>query len=200
MSVAIGCSDSTNAHIAKLADPDPSIRSSAARALGSSKVSRDDVVDALAKAASDPVVEVRECAIIALGSKGATAKSSLQVLEHSLADVEASVRVAAALAIQKIEPADDAYAGVLIEALRAGHGPVFLEVSRMKPAADWAIPTLIALLSDSRASIRALAARTLGDVGATGRSVESALARSLRDNHPAVRKAAQNALERIASK
>jgi HEAT repeat protein len=124
----------------------------------------------------------------------------MPVLERSLADAEASVRVAAALTIQKIEPTNHAFTGVLIEALRAGHGPVFLEVSRMKPAADWAIPTLIVLLGDSRASIRALAARTLGDVGVVDRSVKSALERSQRDDHPAVRKAAQSALERTASK
>jgi HEAT repeat protein len=121
----------------------------------------------------DPDPAVRRAAIRALEASP-DAAAELPALEHALDDGDASVRVAAALVIQKIAPRNTSY--------------------------EWAIPTLIALLSDRRASIRALAARTLGDVGLADSRVESALQRSLRDSRPAVRKAAQQAQKKIQSR
>jgi HEAT repeat protein len=63
----------------------------------------------------------------------------------------------------------------------------------------WAVPTLTALLSDRRPSIRALSAQALGEIGRPARSAEVALQKCLRDDQPSVRKAAQNALQQIAT-
>jgi HEAT repeat protein len=74
---------------------------------------------------------------------------------------------------------------------------VFLAVEQAGSAAGWAVPTLVALLADSRASIRALAAQTIGKVGSDDQAALAALRRGLRDNSPAVRKACQRALEAL---
>jgi HEAT repeat protein len=63
----------------------------------------------------------------------------------------------------------------------------------------WAVPTLTALLSDGRPSIRALAAKALGGIGPPARDAERALKQCLRDPEASVRKAAQNALRQINS-
>lgn len=147
----------------------------------------------------DPDPDVRRAAIRTIEASSDVA-AQLPALVHALDDGDASVRVTAALAVQKIDPRSTTYVPVLTESLRAGHGPVFLEVGRMGAAAEWAVPTLVANLSDGRPSIRALAAQTLGEIGVADNKTKSALERSLRDDRPTVRKAAQHALEQIQAK
>jgi len=195
----VGCTSSNEQLIAQLGEPDPKTRIAAARALGAQQDDMARIVPALAGATQDADVEVRETSLTALGRIGPAAKSSLPSLEQSLDDPELSVRVAAALASQKIDPGNATFVPVILDALRAGHGPVFLEVERMGPKAAWAVPTLVKLLADERASIRALAARTLGEIGVAEGGVKSALERGLRDNSFAVRKAAQRSLQQIPS-
>jgi HEAT repeat protein len=193
----LGCGNSTDKLIAQLSDVDPVVRRAAARALGEQQGQSEDAVAALGHAIEDSDVEVREIASSALGQMGPAAAASRPALESALEDRDLPVRLAAALAIQKIAPTSRSYERVLIASLRAGHGPVFLEVGRMGTDADWAAPTLVALLSHPKSPIRALAAQTLGEIGVADSNVKSALQRSLRDDHPAVRKAAQQALEQI---
>ena len=100
------------------------------------------MVASLAEALEDSDLEVRELAAESLGQIGSEAKSGLPALEQALNDPQPSVRHTAALAIQKIDPQATSYQPVLIEALRAGDGPVFLEVGRMGADAKWAVPTL----------------------------------------------------------
>jgi HEAT repeat protein len=154
-------------------------------------------VAALAGATKDPDLEVREAAVTSLSHLGSSAKSSLSALEESLRDPEASVRLLAAMAIQKIDPQSKSYATVILDSLNAGDGPTFLDVGQMGSAATWAVPTLIKLLSHPRTGIRALAARTLGDIGSGAIDAQSALKQALRDPNPAVRNAAERALNRI---
>ncbi|MEX2092267.1 MAG: HEAT repeat domain-containing protein [Pirellulales bacterium] len=197
---AIGCDSASDRLIAQLQDGDPKTRRAAARALGERSDGAEPVVAALGSACHDPDAGVRECAAVALGSLKAASVASLPVLDTLLDDPESSVRIAAALAIQKIDPRHESYVAVLTDALKAGHGPVFLEVGQMGAGAEWAVPMLVTKLSDPRASIRALAARTLGKIGVADSKTKSALKRSLRDDRPAVRKAAQHALEQIQGK
>ncbi len=196
----VGCGNSTERLIAQLGDADLEIRRAAAHALAEQSDEGERVVAALSTASRDPDIEVKEVVITSLGSMGSRATTSLPALEQSLLDSELSVRVAAALAIEKIDPRSKSYVPVFTESLRAGHGPVFLEVGRMGTDAEWAVPTLVALLSDRRASIRALAADTLGKIGVADGNVKAALERSLRDDSPGVRKAAQRALEQTQGK
>jgi hypothetical protein len=195
----LSCSgNSTSKLIARLGDGDPKVRRAAARTLGDEHEKASDVVvTALTAARKDGDLDVRELAIAALGHLGTAAKLSAPALEQALADPELSVRLCAALALQKIEPVSQSYVPVILEALNAGHGTVFLEVGRMGTDAKWAVPTLIKLLSHQQAGIRALAARTLGQIGVAASDAESPLKQSLRDGDPAVRRAAKKALQQI---
>jgi HEAT repeat protein len=195
--VAAGCGNSTDALIVQLGDSDPVARRSAARELGNRQEDASRVVAALAKAVEDSDLEVRELASASLGQFGREAKACLPALEQALNDQQSSVRLTAALAIQKIDPHSPHFPPVLIESLRAGDGVVFLELRRMGADAKWAVPTLVRLLAHQQPQIRALAAHALGGIGGDADEVKSAVRRSLRDQDPNVREAAQNALIQI---
>ncbi len=195
----LGCrTNSTDRLVAQLRESNPQVRQAAARALAEPH----DVpvaVAALTSAVSDPDYEVREEAAQSLGQIGADAKPSVSALEGMLADQHSSVRTTAALALHSIDAERRSYVPVLCAALQAGDGPVFLEVARMGPAAEWAVPTLTSLLSHKQPSIQALAARTLGGIGAPATQALPALKQTARENNPAVRKAARDAIDRITS-
>jgi len=198
--LAIGCSGSSSDDlIAQLQDADPKTRLTAARLLTEQDSDASEAVAGLAGAVDHSDFAVRELAITTLGEIGVEAKASLPALEQALRDENKSVRTAAALAIDLIEPNSRVHLPVLIEALRSGDGPVFLAVGRMGARGAWAVPTLTALLSDRRPSIRALAAKALGGIGPAARDAERALKQSLRDPEVSVRKASQNALRKINS-
>jgi HEAT repeat protein len=195
---AIGCGgSSTDELITQLQDADPKSRLAAARALSERRGDVTEVVAGLTDAAGHSDSAVRELAITTLGEIGPEAKSSLPDLERALHDENASVRTAAALAIDSIEPSSRIHLPVLTESLRRGDGPVFLAVGRMGERGAWAVPTLAALLSDRRPSIRALAAHALGEIGPPAHDAERALQQCLRDPEASVRKAAQSALRQI---
>jgi HEAT repeat protein len=198
LSLASGCGgSSTDALIAQLRSADPKTRLAAARALADQGGDAADAVAGLADAAGDTNPAVRELAITTLGRIGPEAREALPALERALRDENSSVRTAAALAIDSINPSSQLHLPVLIESLRAGDGPVFLAVGQMGERGAWAVPTLKALLSDRRSSIRALAAKALGGIGPAAREAERGLQQCLRDDEPSVRKAAQNALRQI---
>ena len=62
-----------------------------------------------------------------------------------------------------------------------------------------AVPTLAAALTDDRAEVRKWAANVLGEIGGAAITAGDALTMALRDNDPAVRQAADEALARIES-
>lgn len=199
--LAIGCGgNSAEKLIVQLGDVDPVVRRAAAKSLGKQPGEASDaMIAALATASQDADLEVRELAIASLGQLGPAAKSGEPALKKALTDRELSVRLKAAFVLQSVDPENRTYLPVILEALNAGHGTVFLDVGQLGGEAKWAVPTLSKLLSHQQAGIRALAARTLGQIGAAAGDAESSLKQSLRDSDPAVRKAAKNALERIRS-
>lgn len=152
---------------------------------------RDD--DATA-ALSDADPQVRRTAIRALAASNDDPNTALPALLPVLEDHDESVRVTAALEVQKLEPKNARCQAILTEALRDGQGPVFLEIGQSGEKATWAVPTLLSLLTDRRAPIRALAAQTIGQIGVADDRVTSALRRGLRDESPVVRKACEKAL------
>ncbi len=153
--LAIGCSDSsTDALIAQLRGADPKARLAAARSLAERRDDAADAVAGLTTAVGDAEPAVRELAITTLGEIGPEAEASLPALEQALHDENTSVRTAAALAIDSIEPNSRIHWPVLIEALRRGDGPVFLAIGRTGERGAWAVPTLAALLSERRPTIR----------------------------------------------
>jgi HEAT repeat protein len=182
---------------AQLDDEDAQVRRSAASALANMRGSSSDLIAALSLASRSDDVEVREIAVEALGTKAGESDILFPALEQALADPELSVRLKAALAIYRFDPQNASYRPILLESLRAGHGTVFLEVGRMGQEAKWAMPALVTALSDPRPSIRALAARALGEIGVADDSVMSSIKLRLRDENGAVRAAAQKSLEQL---
>jgi HEAT repeat protein len=183
--------------VSELGNADPQTRLAAARELGAMSGSSTRLIEALSRASENSDAEVRAEAAEALGKKGVATKQVFPALRKALGDSAADVRLKAALAISAIEPADQSCRRVLLESLQAGDGPVFLEIGRIGSRADWAVATLVVKLSDRRPSIRALAARTLGEIGVSGKEVETALQRAQHDQTPSVRNAATESLRRL---
>jgi len=194
--LALGCNgDPTAELIAQLRDPDVAVRRAAVKALGDHD--SEPSTTALAGAVNDSDLHVRRMAIQGLGQHGSLAAVHLPDLELMLKNPELSLRLAAALAIQAIDPSNEAFVPVLLRALRDGEGGIFLDVGEMGADAQWAVPTLTRLLTHQEASIRHLSAITLGQIGPTAEDATSALQRALRDPKQPVRDAAQQALEQI---
>lgn len=185
--------------VTQLDDPDPQRRRAAAGQLAAMQGTSEPVIEALAIASTNSDADVREIAVAALGRKGVESGAVYPALEQALADAEVAVRLKAALAIQQIDPTNLEYREVLLESLRSGHGTVFLDIGRMGADAEWAVPTLVSSLSDQRPAIRALAAKTLGEIHAGDAVVIAALQQALRDQTPAVRDAARRSLASISS-
>jgi hypothetical protein len=196
-----GCGDrSTDRLIAELGSSDSAARRAAARGLVNSGGTSKKVIEALASAADDEDTQVRETAIEGLGKMGSHANACLPALKHALEDPQSSVRVSAALAICRIDPSVEVQQPVILEALRRGHATVFLEVGQMGNRAEWAVTTLVELSNHPRPHIRALSARTLGEIGIASDVVTASLKRCLQDSERAVRTAAERALEQIESR
>jgi len=197
----LGCSeDRTAALVRRLGQSDVEARRTAARELGkmgSDIDADDDVVSALDVAARDTDSEVRRLSIYALGQLGTAAVSSLPALTEALNDRELSVRLAAALAMQKIDPDNEAYIPILVDAMRHGQAGIVLEVAGMEPSAKWAVPTLVTLLSHPRPVLRQVAVTSLGEMGSAAIEAEPALQRAAKDDHEGVRQAAAEALRII---
>jgi HEAT repeat protein len=198
--VATGCArDSVVALVAQLDSGSVQERREAARELSDWTGTDERLVPALTGNLNDPDAEVRFFLIRGLGQIGPAAASSVSVLKKSLEDADSRVRVAAALAIQRIDPKQESFVPVLAAAMRDGDGRLLLDVGAMGEEAEWAVPTLIGLLSHDSPQIRALAAQTLGRIGpAAGESV-AALDRATKDSNVAVQGAAREAIARIGS-
>lgn len=193
-----GCGGPSTAElIRQLGDADPVVRRAAVEALAEQTGKGERVVAALTTAVGDADPSVRVIAITALGEAGAD--SSLAALEQALENPIETTRVVAALAIQKIDPQAESYQRVILESLRGGNGPLFLEVGQMGTDAAWAVPTLIELTSHPRTHVRGLSARVLGEIGVADERVISALERRLNDSEPGVRHAAEFALGQLRS-
>lgn len=197
---ATGCGDRVSRLLAQLDDPDAAVRRAAVSGLVECDARDDRVIAGLTKAVADGDVEVRGPAIVALGEAGPSARSCLPALTTALHDPIPAVQRSAALAILRIDPHERSTVPVLTAAMKEGDGHVVLAVGNMGREADWAVPTLIGLLSHQAPQMRSLAAQTLGRIGPPAIAAKSALQRALADPNVAVQSAARNALERIAAK
>jgi HEAT repeat protein len=83
--------------------------------------------------------------------------------------------------------------------MQEGDGRTLLEVGALGPDAAWAVPTLSGLLSHESFKVRALAAKALGNIGPAAISAKAKLEALRSDNNPTVKKAANDALNRIAT-
>jgi hypothetical protein len=193
-----GCGDPVDKLIAQLNSSDVQIRRDAVRAIRETKNVDDRVLAALTKCITDSDPEVKTICIGGLGEIGAAAKSSTPALETALKDGEQQVRVKAALAIQKIDPQNRSFVPVLVNEMRSGDGRLMLQIGALGADAAWAVPTLIGLLSHESPPMRALAARTLGQIGPPATSAKTALHQATRDTNAAVQGAARAALSRVS--
>jgi HEAT repeat protein len=144
----------------------------------------------------DPNPSVRRAAVHDVASTFDSTEA-VPVLTAALRDNDEKVQVAAALALLEIEPRNADCQPIIERALLGGHGPAFIAVGASGEDAQWAVPTLVKLLSDRKTMVRALAAKTLGEIGSKGEEVDAALRRGLRDENRAVRNASQQALDRL---
>jgi HEAT repeat protein len=143
--------------------------------------------------------QVRRSAVRALAAYHGRSKTATLSLLAPLEDQDKSVRVTAALEVLKLDAKNARSQAILMDALRDGQGPVFLEIGQSGDKASWAVPMLVSLLADRRAPIRALAAQTIGEIGVADDRVEPALRRGLRDESAAVRKACEKAFKSLGN-
>jgi len=194
----LGCGeDPTVQLVAQLQSADAETRRSAVRALDSYQGLH--VTSALAEVIDDSDSQVRQLAIHSLGERGDRAKTHLADIERVLKHPDPNTRITAAFAIRQIEPDNESFVPVLTDALCDGDHHVFLELGAIGPDAQWAVPTLIELLSHRNPRIRALSALTLGQLGPTTGAATTALRQAESDPQINVRKMAQQALELIES-
>jgi cyclophilin family peptidyl-prolyl cis-trans isomerase/HEAT repeat protein len=187
---------------ALMADGDPSVRATAARALG--QVSDPSTVPDLVKAASDPVPEVRASAAHAMGL--IAGPSTGEVLVRLAADTEPQVRAATAEALGRIHDAsgastvrsllDDAEmpvrAASALASWKFAEGDLFLDAlianfssvdSRVRAATGYALARLT-----SAATAPASSGAPVGRLSEGGlRRARAALVQRAEDGEPEVR-------------
>ncbi|HEY4308405.1 MAG TPA: HEAT repeat domain-containing protein [Pirellulales bacterium] len=128
---------------------------------------------ALVKALDDPDEDVRVAAGIALGAIGPGATGAVEALQKNLKSTDEVLRLISVEALLHIQPDDSQITGS-------------------------AIPVLSDLLKDGKTDVtRIEAATALGDLGAKAKGGVPALERALKDEDPAVRDAATEALKKI---
>jgi HEAT repeat protein len=197
-SMTVGCrGDRVSGLIADLSDGSVETRRSAARELREQPIVEERAIAALAHGVADSDAEVQRLSIDALGQFGPASKSSLPALKAALKDEDSRVQVRAAMAMRRIDPQDESAVPVLTAAMRKGDGRLLQEVGTMRGDAEWAVPTLVQLLSYESAPLRALAAQTLGRIGTSAGGAKGALERATNDANPAVQIAARHALRSI---
>jgi HEAT repeat protein len=163
------------------------------------------------RALQSPDPKTRQEAAKILGTiDGAEGRALVPALARALEDADDQVRVNAALALYKIGPDAREAVPALIVALRDKENRVRMDAAmtlfRIGPDAREAVPALIAAMQAAEnktsimsigVTIRAEAAQALGRIGPDAREAVPALRDALRDDDPAMRSAAQDALRRI---
>jgi HEAT repeat protein len=154
----------------------------------------EDAVSRLIAALQDESAEVRQYAVGALKDIGPSARRALPNLRLALSDPAIQVRTAAAAALWSHDPQPGtakAILPVLREALGDGK-TLFVRdtavkvLNSMGSEARPAIPELIALLQDQKASERWDTPKALGSIGPDPRSIQ-ALCAALQDSERGIR-------------
>ena len=189
-----------------LEDSDSQVRKDAAFALLMIGPEAEDAVPRLIAALQDESAEVRQFAVGALKDIGPTARPALPNLRLALDDPAIEVRTAAAAALWSHDPQPGtakAILPVLREALGDGE-TLFVRdtavkvLNSMGSEARPAIPELVALLQDQKASERWDTAKALGSIGPDPRSIQ-VLCAALQDSERGIRYDAAVSLGRIGT-
>jgi HEAT repeat protein len=136
------------------------------------------------KGLEDPNPGTRAMAATSLSRLGPAAEPAVPALSKALADQNLNVRYCAASALKAVGPAAHAAVNALMSALDTVPGG--------SPALDGPVRYY--------ADVRSVAAEALGAIGSRARDAVPALKKALNDPDPDVRRAAADALQRIAVK
>jgi len=185
-----------------LADPDPSVRWTAAHALGAIGPEARAAVPALIRALDDPNDSVRVSATTALGCIGADARDAVPVLLSRLGGEKNGPVRDRIVALGAIGQEPDQVVPVLRRLLLDRDGdPQFADLTALALAkfGERSLPALTEALESKFGYVRMAAARALGGMGSHASAVLPLLKRALeRDTDKGVKKAAEKSIAEIA--
>lgn len=181
--------------LARLKDPDDTVRLRAAYALGQITPPAPQTVPALIKAVDDRAQEVRWYSADSLGRLGPAAKSGVAVLLAGVKDPanDKPFALSATQALGRIGPAADDAVPWLLESLRGDYPPLrvaaALALWRIKKQPE-ALTTLTESLADPSGEVSYLASLALLEIGPEARPTASALVKALGHESADARRAA----------
>jgi HEAT repeat protein len=203
---------STAEWIEALHSPDGKVRHQAIFSLGAIGPRAGEAVPALAAImVEDGDVQVRSEAALALSKMDPASAAAVPALARALQDEGPVVRLYAALALLRLRAQARPAVPALIKGLKDGANNTYINslsmtvgemmvcaLGRASAGTAEGVPALMeALKSADRNAMRVAAARALGNVGPEARPAAPLLEAMLRDQHPLVKEAAQEALQKI---
>jgi HEAT repeat protein len=195
-----------------LQSPDGNVRHQAIFALGAIGPKAGVAVPALAVIlVEDADVKVRSEAALALSKMDPASAAAVPALARALQDEGPVVRLYAALALFRLRAQARPAVPALIKALKDGANKTFINsfsmtvgemmvcaLGRASAGTAEGVPALMeALQSADRNAMRVAAARALGEIGPEAHPAAPLLEVMLRDQHPQIKEAAQEALRKI---
>jgi HEAT repeat protein len=187
--------------ITMLDDTDEGVRERAVGALGMIGIPQADVLAALSKAMQDPASAVRYRAAAQFAFHLPVSVAIVPSLMDLRNDQDKSVAALAEVALEHAGRSERQEVSNLVALLeRPGEKDYALQqLAQLGPEAADAAPVLIAVLQDSLALNRYLAAEALRAVGPTAEKAVPALIAALHDTDPIVTESAAEALEAIGT-
>ena len=184
--------------IRQLRDGNPSVRASAALALGRISPPTIEIITALRSALTDRDKDVRQVAALALAAIGPLAADAVPTLIAAVKDPAAAVRSGAAFALWRIGPfakeAVPALIGALQDADTGVREQATTALGGITPGESRVIVALIGALKDPAPVVRSSAAHAMANIGPGAKDAVFALIAALQDRDTDVRQEAANAL------
>jgi HEAT repeat protein/predicted Zn-dependent protease len=190
-----------------LAQPQEKLRVRAAQAIALIQPEDESAIDPLLIALQDPNPTVQKHAAQALGFLGAKGKRAMKPLLRACATGDWMISSASLSSAARIDPTDPD----VLEAARAilhgkkKPGTLLLRNSairvlgKLKPLARGAERLLLETIKDGEKLLRRTSCAALAELGSKTKPVLAALAAARKDDEDSVRKAAKEALERLAA-
>jgi HEAT repeat protein len=179
-----------------LKDPNVQTRREAAAILRRAGPNAKAAISMLVEGLKDSDLEVRRECLEAVGHCGADAQAALAVLRQLLADPDTKLRQRTVQLLALLGPEARVAVPELIVALK---DPRLQDdvVATLAKVGKPAVPSLLGALKEHKGLARIGICRALGEIGPEAREARPALSSLLRDEDPAVRVAASDALRRI---
>jgi HEAT repeat protein len=191
-------SEGTTAILEDLQDPDPQVRATAVRTIGTLGLRGRPLLVALVTALKDSDPEVRGLANETLDKRGAPDKADLPLLSLALEDPNSEVRLYAVGAVAELGPEARGEMPALRALVRDGNVSVSKAAGKTLQRLEQAeLVTLRRRLENGSAAERAEAAQALADMGPSALPARATLMDAMTDKNSAVRTAAKGALARM---